>query len=185
MRWCAILILSLILACGDDDGGGPADAPGSVVYDAAVPVADGPPDAPLNTPGCTVTLTGDDTGTFDCAVTAGKNDADSFSVLSLSAGDGVSSVLNYLAQIDGTLAVGSHLQDLASAAVTVQIGSELYVATLGDDMDIGTVGTLNITSLTPVSTGGGATVWAPHGTLNAMLVSTTTSGNRATLSASF
>jgi hypothetical protein len=171
-RWLALL---WILGCGDDGGG--ADGP-AVTADARTA------DAPPVTADCNLELSGAASGDLPCAVTAGKNDEDPTSVFGLQATASGTMVVATV-RIQGTLAPGNHLADVTGGAVSVTTSFASYVATKGSEDDIGTIGNLEITSLDPVSSGGGATVWAPHGSFTAILVSPTNPDARVTLLAEF
>jgi hypothetical protein len=185
----------LLLSCGDDDGGGTVDAPLTPAHDAPLG-ADGPRafdakppnldiDAPANTPGCSVTLSGAQTGTFGCIVSAGKSDNESFSTVVIQVGGETSNIIVLTAKIDGSLTTGDQLDDLDEALASVVVGAfSTVVIQVGGEQDIGSIGILNLTSLEPTS-GGGATVWVVHGAASAELVGQTTPTAKVQLSATF
>lgn len=178
-RWLWLGLLAV--ACGNTDGG-QFDAPPTVA-DAAIP--DAPPgifDAPRTTAGCAVEITGSASDELGCSVTAGKQDDETTSVFALTAGSGSTS-LTLTLRVEGTLEEGTFVA--SGGAASVMIGGNSYIATKGSENDVGTIGTLQITLLEPVSTSGGVTVWAPHGSISASLVSPTNPDSRITLSATF
>jgi hypothetical protein len=186
-RWLVIALV-FIFGCGGDDDGptGTFDAPLAPVFDAPPAVVhDAPPqnDAPIFTQGCTLVLSGAVTATLPCAVTAGKSDDKPFSLFGLASTAGNTSVVLSV-EIDGTLSVGTLTVQRGSAQVNVD-PSDIYLATKGSDQDIGTLGALQITSLTTLPPTPGATIWSAHGSFTATLTSLTTGTAMVTLSATF
>jgi hypothetical protein len=191
MKPSLIALLFLVCgACGDDDSNPPrVDGPAGPVVDAPLgAVVDATPtptfDAPAVTPGCSVTLAGAATGTYACLVTAGKNNEEIFSVFGLSAGSGTLTALVLVARVDGTVAAGNNVT-MATASASVTIGLDSFIANLGSDTDIGTIGPLDITSLTTLPGEPGTVVWAVHGSVKASLVSLLNPDAKVTLTATF
>lgn len=183
-----LALLALAAACGDDDD--PArlyDAPLTPAVDAQVTIDAAPPsyDA-LFTAGCSITLGGAASGNFPCAVTAGKNDDQSFSVFGLSSSVGNTSIVVTVA-ISGQLAVGEYAPvDILQGAASITIGiQDSFIAARGSDNDLGTLGPLELTDLDGLPPSGGVQVWRPHGSFTATLPSVVTGGTQATLSAEF
>lgn len=182
MRITVALVALVLTSCaGGDDG----DA-GTVGVDGATAIDASPDGAPQST--CQITLTGSLAGTIPCNVTAGKRNADDFSivgVLTSAAAPPIGQVLVSI-QIDGELAARDYTaaQTRAAAVMAVATDGKTYAAS-GGETPQGTIGTLHLTSLTLMSSDDPTTkIWSLAGTFNATLVGTTAGGS-VTMSVTF
>jgi hypothetical protein len=170
----ALVALALTSCAGGADG-----AAATTGVDGAGAIDASPDGAPVST--CQITLGGSLAGMIPCTVTAGKRDADDFSIVGVitsGAAPPIGQVLISI-QIEGELAARDYTaaQTRATAIMAVATDGKTYAATGGDSPQ-GTIGTLHLASLTLMSSDDPTTkIWALEGTFTATLVGTSAGGS--------
>lgn len=149
----AIAFLPLILAaaCGsgsDDETGGP---------DGGSPQTGGGGK-------CSVTLTGDLSGTFGCNATAGKKSSESTSIVGVLVGSPPSGVtmISFAVRVPDTVTARTYAASELDGGATILKGTTLYAATMGRTMT-GTLEPLLVTSATLELSDQGTDVYEVHG----------------------
>ena len=164
MRTLKVLPFALLLALSACSSGGD---------DGQDPGNDDPGNDPGN--GCTITLSGEVTGTFPCHATAGREDNGGPSVLGAIGVDLGGSVrtLSIAAELpDAEPAVRDYAPgDFETAGVILMTtDNRAFFATTGSANDMGTLGTFKVTALDVIGGVEGGKAWQLRGSFTASLV---------------
>ncbi len=154
-----IALCLLLAACGSSsssDGPTGGDGPGASA------------DAPLST-NSQIQLSGDLSGTFAATTTAGRKTGDAKSIIGVIATPPGYTLMSFSVQVAGDPAVKDYAAADMVGGATVSMGTKIYAASVGTGTDVGTVGTMHITSVAPLATTSQGTVWTVHGSATATL----------------
>ena len=175
-------------------GPGSVDAPGNP-GSVDAPVSSGSIDAPGN-PGsvdapaaanASITLSGDQTGTFSAVAAAGTDTSTGTSLVGIVVPNPPSefTAIAISVEVSGTLSAKDYATtDFTTAAAEVAAaGNKFYSASIGDNA-AGSFGTLHLTSVEPLGQDGTSTVYTVHGSLDAS-VDAIAGGDPVTLAATF
>jgi len=156
-RFFSLALVSMLAACGGGGDGLPDDNDGDV-----------PPT------GCIMKLEGEVSGNFTCIATGGKSAEDSSSVIgAVTTGiSGEVDTITFALEVDGELARRSYAAgDIITGGVVVVLdGGNGYLAAVGTENNMGSVGSVTITGLEEVAREDGTVVWEIHGSFSATLV---------------
>jgi hypothetical protein len=171
----------------DSPGSTVDGAPGSV--DARVSAIDASVGAPDATPiaSGSITLSGDQTGTFSAVAVGGTDSATGVSLVGVTAAPLPTgyTAITISVELNGALAAQDYaVADFASAAAAIGApGNKFYLAGTGNQA-AGTFGTLHLTSVEMLGQQDTTTVYTVHGSIEATLDSTP-SGTTVMMSATF